>query len=55
MKSKVVDFLYDKLIEDKPIGKIDKEEKIEYLKGYVLMGIIITFMSLLPFFILGIL
>ena len=55
MKRQVVNFLYDKIVDDKPIGKVKHREKVFYIKNSIYMGLTVSFIFILPILLLALL
>lgn len=55
MKNKVIDKIYNLLLEDTYRGKINQEEKLDYIKGYLVFSTIaMSIMFVIPVVILAI-
>ena len=55
MRNKVVDKMYNFLLGDTYRGKLTREEKTDYIKGYIVFSTIaISVIFIIPFMILAI-
>lgn len=55
MKNKVIDKIYNLLLEDTYRGKLNREEKLDYIKGYIVFSTIaMSVIFVIPFVILAI-